>query len=363
MHSNLKKLPQIKGKHGWPWIEETDPERYKGTRTWPKISIITPSYNQGAYIEQTIRSILLQNYPNLEYIIIDGGSTDQTLEIIKKYELNLSYWVSEKDSGQSNAINKGLLKCTGEYFNWINSDDYLEKDALLNLAMRMDKNTDLIAGFCTSFIEESNKIELSYSLSITESSEKAIVEHSMCQPAMFYRTRILKDYGGVDESLHYVMDLALFTQYVTEFGTQKIKLISDSIAYFRKHSLSKTESLQDGFEHEERLIYSYLLTLSNVSEEKIALISNEAYLPKKMWRLNLNGQILQKLIFKKFLLNKAIQAYAQSNYPFMKEYTNRYLKTRMVEWNMTTLKLMIFSNIISTSVIQSIRKFYSVLIK
>ena len=82
-------------------------------------SIITPSYNQGQYIEQTIQSVLNQNYPNLEYIIIDGGSTDNTVEIIKKYEKHLKFWVSEKDKGQANAINKGLQYCTGEIFNWI----------------------------------------------------------------------------------------------------------------------------------------------------------------------------------------------------------------------------------------------------
>ena len=87
---------------------------------WPRISIVTPSYNQGQYIEETIRSILLQGYPNLEYIIIDAGSTDQTVEIIKKYEMFLSYWVSESDNGQAHAINKGLSLCTGEIFNWIN---------------------------------------------------------------------------------------------------------------------------------------------------------------------------------------------------------------------------------------------------
>ena len=91
---------------------------------WPRISIVTPSFNQGQFIEETIRSILLQGYPNLEYIIIDGGSTDESVEIIKKYEPWLTYWVSEKDRGQAHAINKGLERCTGEILAYINSDDY-----------------------------------------------------------------------------------------------------------------------------------------------------------------------------------------------------------------------------------------------
>src|ERR1700741_2339226 len=96
----------------------------------PKISIITPSYNQGKYIEQTILSVIEQGYPDYELIIIDGGSTDDTIEVIKKYESKIAYWISEKDNGQADAINKGLAKATGEIFNWINSDDILEKDAL-----------------------------------------------------------------------------------------------------------------------------------------------------------------------------------------------------------------------------------------
>ena len=98
------------------------------------LSIITPSFNQGEYIEQTIDSVLSQKYPNLEYIIIDGGSTDQSVEIIKKYKKHLAYWVSEPDQGQSDAINKGLRMATGEIINWINSDDYYEKDALQTVA-------------------------------------------------------------------------------------------------------------------------------------------------------------------------------------------------------------------------------------
>lgn len=90
---------------------------------WPRISIVTPSYNQGQFIEETIRSVLLQGYPNLEYIIIDGGSTDESIEIIKKYESHLKYWTSEKDRGQYHAINKGFAHATGEILGWINSSD------------------------------------------------------------------------------------------------------------------------------------------------------------------------------------------------------------------------------------------------
>ncbi len=99
-------------------------------KVYPKISIVTPSYNQGQYLEKTIESILSQNYPNLELIIIDGGSTDESINILRRYENRISFWVSEPDNGQADAINKGLKKTTGEIFNWLNSDDYLEPGAL-----------------------------------------------------------------------------------------------------------------------------------------------------------------------------------------------------------------------------------------
>ena len=117
-------------------------------KNFPKISIVTPSYNQAEFLERTILSVLNQDYPNLEYIIIDGGSTDGSVEIIKKYEKYLAYWVSEKDKGQSDAINKGFQKSTGDILAWLNSDDTYLSGTLFKVvkAFQENPNADLIFG-------------------------------------------------------------------------------------------------------------------------------------------------------------------------------------------------------------------------
>jgi len=145
---SLSELPQPpSGKDGWPWTGQSPslPDKMPDGRPWPKISVVTPSYNQGNYIEETIRSVLLQSYPNLEYVIIDGGSTDNSVEIINKYEAWLTYWVSEKDRGQSHAINKGLKHATGDIFHWLNSDDQFTQGALEAAARAVRSEPDAVA--------------------------------------------------------------------------------------------------------------------------------------------------------------------------------------------------------------------------
>jgi len=235
---SLRTLPPPR-KKDWPLTEYT-PESLNSNRKYPKISIVTPSFNQGNYIEETIRSVILQDYPNLEYIIIDGGSTDQTLEIIKKYEPWLAYWVSEPDSGQSNAINKGFARCSGDIVTWLGSDDYLEKDALFKVAEHYnDANWAVLLGTCIMFYEGTTETLLLDSGQVTFNSLLKTWKMHFCppQPAMYIRKKVLDELGFLNEDLKYAMDYELWLRISKR---HKFKFINQNLAYYRVHKASKT---------------------------------------------------------------------------------------------------------------------------
>ncbi len=168
-----------------------------------KISLITPSYNQAIYLEQTIQSVISQHYPNLEHIVIDGGSTDGSVEIIKKYEKHLTYWVSEPDKGQSNAINKGLQKATGSIINWLNSDDYLETGALHFVADAFrDPSVNVVCGKSRLFTGDGQTIQFSDGTAIYAGNlAKTIGWARIDQPATFFRCGAIEKMGLLDARL------------------------------------------------------------------------------------------------------------------------------------------------------------------
>ena len=277
--SLLKELPDIKSKSGWPWEKETSSTFYSIDINWPKISIVTPSFNQSEYIEETIRSILLQNYPNLEYIIIDGGSSDNTTEIIKKYEKYISYWVSEPDRGQAHAINKGLEKCTGEVFNWINSDDYLEPNSLLEIGRHFfeNKQTQVLCGYTHCYFQETGKTSHTYQMGIKPTVADTILNVEMNQPGSFYRMDVVKRLGGVNETLRYVFDDELWFKYLCKFGLKHIDFTEQLLVQFRLHGSSK--SVGEGytkFNQEISEIYLEMGKQLNLPAEIIELMRKEA---------------------------------------------------------------------------------------
>lgn len=254
----LKDLPESLNS-GWPWNTEVLPSIYDETIAYPKISIVTPSYNQGQFIEETIRSILLQNYPNLEYIIIDGGSTDETVEVIKKYEKWITYWVSEPDNGQSHAINKGLIKCTGTVFNWLNSDDYFTPNALEVVGANFFKSG------CYSLIGHVKDFPkpLIYRTRL-RSIEETIAYANLVQPGTFFSLDIIKTLGGVHEGCNYMMDAELWLKFLFTFGIEKVTKVDDIFVNFRFHEDSKTVS-----QNEKQLLEK--LFLLNETAKKASL--------------------------------------------------------------------------------------------
>ena len=228
---------------------------------YPKLSIVTPSFNQASYLETTIQSVIGQGYPNLEYIIIDGGSTDGSVDIIKKYEKYITYWVSEPDKGQSHALNKGLEKCTGDIFNWINSDDYFEPGALQKIAEVFCNNPDAlqVCGYTRIFEDISNRTIQLHRCEIFDSAEKTIVQERINQQGLFYKLSVIRELGFINSTLNYVMDLELWIRYLCSYGIGKIVLIDDLIGNFRIHPGSKTHDFEERFRNEVSGIFYHIL--------------------------------------------------------------------------------------------------------
>ncbi|MFL5787803.1 MAG: glycosyltransferase family 2 protein [Flavisolibacter sp.] len=210
-----------------------------------KISVITPSYNQGQYLEQTIQSVINQNYDHLEYIVIDGGSDDNSVEIIKKYEAHLSYWESKKDKGQSEAINKGLKKSTGDILIWINSDDVLLTGALKTaseLFQSLPSTAGVIHGGTLLFNEEKD-LHTVYTYG-KPSLEKYLSGMAFSQPSAFFKREYLERVGCLREDLHYGMDYDLFARLACVSQFYPVQTV---FSKYRLHDESKSVAHSEKF--------------------------------------------------------------------------------------------------------------------
>jgi len=212
----------------------------------PLVSIITPSYNQARYLPETIQSVLTQDYANIEYLVIDGGSTDGSADIIRSYSDRLAYWVSEPDQGQAQAINKGLRRATGSVLAWLNSDDTYPEGVVGRAvaALAAHPEHDLAYANC-DYVNEAGQAW--QRVAAWEFIPRRILSGIplVIQPASFFRRRALDRVGLLDESLHYLMDHDLYVRMVAA-GLTFIK-IEEVWARFRWHASSKTNSNWVGF--------------------------------------------------------------------------------------------------------------------
>ncbi len=236
-------------KINFSFIESYQTDRFENSQdlfgNLPKISIITPSFNQGQYIEETICSVLTQNYPNLEYIIIDGGSTDGTVDIIRKYEKWLHFWVSEPDEGQADAINKGLSHATGDVFNWLNSDDFYLPNILTKVGHYfLDRDLDVLCGREYQQTENGRQ-SLTQGTIIRPTLEETIAWAFNNQPPTFMRLAKVKQLGGLEKGLHFCMDAEIWVHYLTQFGLDKVRKVDDIFNVFRLHSQAKSSNLKE----------------------------------------------------------------------------------------------------------------------
>lgn len=240
----------------------------EGYTEWPRITVVTPSYNQGPYIEETIQSIIGQQYPNLEYFVVDGGSKDETVSIIEKYSAHINWWVSEKDRGQTDAINKGFKRATGDIVNWINSDDILYPDALFHIAQTYMANPE--AGFVYGKTQRFN------SKGPMEMMQHDVPDLPLMyyyyfpygQQGCFYKKSILEKIGFLNESLHFSMDFDLFIRLHLHAKTVKTDFL---VGGFRDHEASKTNNLEAVMVKENLGVFRCLLEAFGYSEGVAAM--------------------------------------------------------------------------------------------
>ena len=205
---------------------------------WPRISIVTPSFNQAKFLEETIRSVLDQSYPNFEYMVIDGGSSDGSVEIIRKYEKRLAYWTSESDRGQADAINKGWRRATGEILAYLNSDDTYYPGALRLAAeaFAYDSSIGLVYGRC-NVIDEHGAVLRERRVRDASFADVLRWSPSIPQPSLFVRRAAVEAVGFLRPELHYTMDYDLSLRIGLK---SKMQFIPHVLANMRDHRAAKT---------------------------------------------------------------------------------------------------------------------------
>jgi glycosyltransferase involved in cell wall biosynthesis len=253
MCPSLRDLPAPPlGRTGWPWTEGSAPlpPSTPDGGEWPRVTIVTPSYNQASFLEATLRSVLLQGYPNLEYLVMDGGSTDHSVEIIRKYEPWLTRWVSEPDGGQSAAINRGLALGTGLFASWINSDDMLCRGALTSHAKTFGFQPNTVyVGDCIQIDERDTYLRTHRGrvhtfedlLRIRSVWRDQYDAGYIDQPAVLFPRELALHVGALDADNHRTMDYELWGKFFLSGATFRYTHVP--VGMFRIHGGQKTADM------------------------------------------------------------------------------------------------------------------------
>ena len=285
----LKDLPPPPpGKQGWPWTEATPsaPEVAPDGGRWPRFTIVTPSFNQAAFLEETLRSILLQGYPELELIVMDGGSQDGSVEVIRKYERFLSFWVSQKDRGQTDALNQGFARGSGQLRGFLNSDDLYEPGALQTVAKEFTAGADWVSGRCR-FIEEGRQPWLDQ-VPGRETDLDWLTNDPLPQPSVFWSDRLHQVAGEFRLDLHYSFDWEFWLRFRFKAGA-KVRSLAPVLSSYRLHKSSKTVAFGAKFLDEGRRIramYSHRLLPAEQRQLKRRVARIESlFWQDEAWRL------------------------------------------------------------------------------
>ena len=290
-----------------------------------KISIITPSFNQGQYIEETILSVIGQNYRNLEYIIIDGGSKDSTVDIIKKYEDKITYWESLKDKGQSDAINKGLNKATGDIVAWLNSDDMYTENALKRVASIFAKNPDIDIVYGNVWQYYPDKTEKH--INVKFHPRHFLTGVNMHQPSVFWRRRVHEDVGFIDESLYYTMDYDLWLRLFYNYKSYKTESI---LSKFRCHQDAKTSNNPKGIYMDYRKCISRFFRSAGFDKHISVLRALKIYDSREKTFYTVKHRFTEtakQQIIDEYIFNCAVQEYSFGNMSSANKILNYCLQT------------------------------------
>jgi glycosyltransferase involved in cell wall biosynthesis len=231
------------------------PTQENGT-PWPRVTVVTPSFNQARFLEETIRSVLLQGYPHLEYIVLDGGSRDESVEVIRRYAPWLSYWTSEKDGGQSAAINRGFRRATGEWVGWQNSDDFYALGAVHRLVetARARSSASVIYG-SVRLCDAESKVTGSYPTSAFD-PHAMLPWANMFNQSMFFHRRVFEAGHFLDESLHHFIDHDFFWRLI--LAGYEFAYCPEMSATFRLHDLAKGSTQHEVAARELYALYKRL---------------------------------------------------------------------------------------------------------